>query len=87
MMKRTHLSVGVYDRYFGGSTLRKPREHHKTSCGTTCDVTKATTDPARVTCLMCKRRAVTGHGAIPLTCTECGSINVHQHFPNCSRRA
>lgn len=85
-MKRTHMSVGIYDRSWLHSPTRRTREQHKAACGTTCDVTKATTDPARVTCLMCKRKQATGHGAISLACTECGSVNVNQHFPNCSRR-
>jgi len=56
-MKRTHMSVGTYDRQFR-TTLggRRSREKHNTACGTVCDFTKATTDPAKVTCKLCQKR-------------------------------
>lgn len=51
-MKRTHLSTGRVEKW-----RRSMREKHTTACGTTCDNTKATTDPLRVTCLLCRRKA------------------------------
>lgn len=51
-MKRTHLSRGIYPPTYIPQQ-RKPREKHITACGTICDLTKATTQPLRVTCRLC----------------------------------
>lgn len=53
-MKRTHLSVGIYDQSW--KTGIKHREKHQTACGTICDHTKATTDKTRVTCRLCQKK-------------------------------
>lgn len=48
-MKRTHMSVGIYDQERWRHFRSRPvREKHNTACGTICDKTKATTDSARV---------------------------------------
>ena len=57
-MKKTHLSDGIYDQSWRPSSpLSRIRKKHRTMCGTVCDCTKATTDPARVTCLPCQKKA------------------------------
>lgn len=56
-MKRTHMSVGVYDRNYHVPG-RRTREKHNTACGTVCDNTKATTDRLKVTCKFCLKRVM-----------------------------
>lgn len=57
-MKKTHLSIGVYDRsWMRSSPTARTREKHQTACGTVCDFTKATTEKTRVTCRLCQKKA------------------------------
>ena len=62
-MKRTHMSLGVYDQGWRvnvsnpwGRPVPRVREKHRTACGMVCDKTKATTDRAKVTCIPCMRK-------------------------------
>lgn len=55
-MKRTHLSIGIYDNSWRDAS-RKPRVKHKTACGTIADYTKATEDRTKVTCRLCLKKA------------------------------
>jgi len=57
-MKKTHMSVGVYDQswHHSPSPTRRTREKHRTACGSVCDRTKATTERDRVTCHFCIRK-------------------------------
>lgn len=63
-MKRTHLSVGVYDQSWRHRNMGPIREKHNTACGTICDKTKATTEPAKVTCQLCRRKRLAQIDAI-----------------------
>lgn len=62
-MKRTHLSVGVRDlgwlkaRYKAQGLRRTFRTKHDTKCGTVVDATKATDDPHKVDCRLCRKAA------------------------------
>jgi len=56
-MKKTHMSVAVYDQsWLRTSPTRRTREKHRTACGSICDCTKATTDRSRVTCRICIKK-------------------------------
>lgn len=57
-MKRTHMSTGIRPKGF--YDRKGARTKHWTVCGATVDMTKATTDVAKVTCIPCMKKLAKG---------------------------